>query len=141
MNKFLFLIILGLGACTASTEMKDVPYDYLINDGNSKVWMIDQMIVGKTDISSQQNEEKELIIFYNSGRFQYIPIKQLGHSKGKTGTYVLSSIDRELKMYFQEKIWHFKFDEISEDSIYLTPIKGANADFSIQLVPLKEILF
>lgn len=137
----MFFLILGLGACAASSEMKDVPYDYLLNDGNSKVWMIDQMIVGKTDISSQQNEEKELLIFYNTGRFQYIPIKQLGHSKGKTGSYVLSSIDHELKMYFQEKIWHFKFDEISEDSIYLTPTKESNADFSIQLVPLKEILF
>lgn len=141
MKKLLLFLTIGLAACTANTEMKEVPSDYLLNDGNSKVWMIDQMIVGKTDISAQQNEEKELIIFYNSGRFQYIPIKQLGHSKGKTGTYALSSIDQELKLYFSEKIWHFKLNEISEDSVYLTPIKGSSANFSMQLVPLKEILF
>lgn len=141
MNKILFFLLLGLGACTANTEMKEVPFDYLLNDGNSKVWMIDQMIVGKSDISAQQDKDKELIIFYHNGRFQYIPIKQLGHNMGKTGTYFLSTSDKELKMYFREKIWHFKFEEISEDSIYLTPIKESNADFSIQLVPLKEIVF
>lgn len=141
MKKLLFLFIVGLTACSTDSELKPVPYDYLINDGNSKVWMIEQMIVNKSNISSQRDDEKELIIFYQSGKFQYIPLKQLGHKNGRTGEYFLSSQDNELKMYFNENIWEFKLEEVSEDSIYLVPTKESDVDFSLQLVPLKEIFF
>ncbi len=141
MKKLLFLLILGLTACTTNVEMKAVDYDYLLNDGNSKVWMIEQMIVDKTNVTAQQDDQKELLIFYGNGHFQYIPIKQLGYKKGKVGSYYLVSSEKELKLYFKEAIWQFKLTEISEDSIYLEPIKGSDANFSILLVPLKEILF
>lgn len=141
MKKLLLFLSIGLFSCTEGIEMTEVPSDYLLNDGNSKVWMIEQMIVDNTDISARLNEEKELIIFYQSGRFQYIPIKQLGHITGKTGTYELSNSNKELRMYFPDKKWYFKLKEFSEDSIYLTPLKASEANFSIQLVPLKEIMF
>lgn len=130
---------LGLTACTSNVEMKAVHYDYLINDGNSKVWMIQQMIVNKSNITAQRDAQKELLIFYGTGRFQYIPIKQLGHKSGKVGSYFVFSSEKVLKMYFRESIWKFKMKEISEDSIYLEPVKGSDAQFSMLLVPLKEI--
>lgn len=139
MKNLLFLLAIGLSACTSNAEMKGVHYDYLLNDGNSKVWMIEQMIVDKSNISSRLDHEKELLIFYQSGSFQYIPVKQLGHKTGKTGDYFLSSDDKELKMYFKEGFWEFNLTEISEDSIYLVPTSESDVDFSIQLVPLKEI--
>lgn len=140
MKKLLFLLSIGLSACASNAEMKGVHYDYLLNDGNSKVWMIEQMIVDKSNISPRMDHEKELLIFYQSGSFQYIPVKQLGHKTGKTGDYFLSSEDKLLKLYFKEEsIWEFSLTEISEDSIYMVPTKQSDVDFSIQLVPLKEI--
>jgi len=121
--------------------MKNVQYDYLLNDGNSKVWMIEQMIVDRTNISPQQDHQKELLIFYQSGQFQYIPLKGLGHKKGRVGNYFLDSEDKELKLYYKEEIWHFKLQEINEDSIYLVPLSDSKAQFSLELVPLKEIFF
>ena len=139
MKSLLILLTIGLAGCTANSEMKGIQYDYLLNDGNSKVWMIEKMIVDKSNITSQFDEEKELIIFYQTGRFQYIPLKKLGHSRGKIGNYFLSSDEKELKMYFKKDYWQFKLEEISEDSIYLVPMKESRAKFSMQLVPLKEI--
>ena len=140
MKKLIFLFALGLSACASNAEMKGVHYDYLINDGNSKVWMIEKMIVDKSNITSRLDHEKELLIFYQSGSFQYIPIKQLGHKTGRTGDYFLSSEDKELLLYFDdESTWEFNLTEISEDSVYLVPTTKSDVDFSIQLVPLKEI--
>ena len=120
--------------------MKGVQYDYLLNDGNSKVWMIEQMVVDKSNITSRLDHEKELLIFYQSASFQYIPVKQLGHKIGKTGDYFLSSDEKELVLYFDdETTWQFNLTEISEDSIYLVPTGESDVDFSLQLVPLKEL--
>ena len=141
MRKLLFLLGIGLTSCLSDIDMKSIKYDYLINDGNSKVWMIEQMIIDKTDISARQTDQKELLIFYQSGRFQYIPVKHLGHKRGQVGNYFLDSEEKELKMYFKDDIWQFKMDEISEDSVYLIPMKESDANFSLQLVPLKEIFF
>lgn len=135
------ILLFGLIGCTSSNDMISVRYDYLLNDGNSKVWMIDQMIIDKTNISSQYDHQKELLIFYQSGNFQYIPLQELGHRKGRIGSYFLDSEERKLKLHFKNEIWHFKLDELSEDSIYLTPLKDSKVDFSMQLVPLREIFF
>ena len=141
MKKLLFFLGIALTSCLSNIEMKNVHFDYLLNDGNSKVWMIDQMIVDKTDISAQLTQQKELLIFFQNGRFQYIPIKQLGHKRGKLGNYSIDSDKKELKLYFKKDIWQFKLDEISEDSIYLVPLPKSDVDFSLQLVPLKEVFF
>ncbi|MDG1333509.1 MAG: hypothetical protein P8P74_14330 [Crocinitomicaceae bacterium] len=140
MKQLLFLLALGLSACSSNAEMKSVQYDYLINDGNSKVWMIEQMIVGKSNITPQLDHEKEILIFYQSASFQYIPVKQLGNKVGKTGDYFLDSDEKALKLYFDdESIWEFNLTEISEDSIYLVPTAQSDVGFSMQLVPLKEL--
>ena len=141
MKKLLFLVVIGLSACSSDSDLKPVPHDYLVNDGNSKVWMIEQMIVDKSNIASRQLAEQELLIFYQTGRFQYIPLKQLGHKNGRSGSYFLSTTENDLKMYFKEEIWEFKLKEVSEDSIYLVPTKDSDVDFSLHLVPLKEIIF
>jgi len=140
-KKLLILLGIGLSSCVSGVEMKSVHYEYLLNDGNSKVWMIDQMIVGNTNVSAYQAHEKELLIFFQNGRFQYIPVKELGHKTGLVGNYFLDSEEKELKLYFKEDIWQFKMEEISEDSIYLVPLKESDANFSMQLVPLKELFF
>ena len=97
------------------------------------------MIIDRMDISAGFDHQKELLIFYQNGNFQYIPMQELGHKKGRTGNYSLDSEGRELKMYFKKDVWHFKLDEITEDSIYLTPLSDSKVEFSMQLVPLKEI--
>ncbi|NVK63759.1 MAG: hypothetical protein HWE22_04195 [Flavobacteriales bacterium] len=138
MKRFAFLLLV-LTSCTAGVELKEVEYDYLMNDGNSKVWMIDQMIVKNSNIASPFDSEKELLIFYQSGRFQYIPVKQLGHQNGKVGNYVLFSKEKELKLYFKKKLWHFAMTEISEDAITLVPVENSDEQFTLKLIPLKEL--
>lgn len=137
MKKVFVLFLLGLSACTPNAEMKSVQYDYLLNDGNSKVWMIEQMIVNKSNIAPQKNEDKELIIFYENGRFNYVPMKQLGDHTGKMGDYSLDSDKKNLKLYFLKNTWDFDMTEIDEDSIYLVPTPKSDVKFSIQLVPIR----
>lgn len=138
MKKLVFLLLI-LTSCTAGVELKEVEYDYLLNDGNSKVWMIDKMIVKNSNIASQFDTEKELLIFYQSGKCQYIPVKQLGHQNGKVGNYVLFSKEKELKLYFKKKVWHFEMKEITEDAISLVPTEDSEEQFTLKLVPLKQL--
>jgi len=139
-KKLFFLLALGLSACAHDGDMKTVQYDYLINDGNSKVWMIEKMIIDKSNIAPRKDENKELLIFFERGKFQYVPLKQLGDKTGKSGDYFLDSDEKKLKLYFKKSIWEFRLTEISENSIHLVPTENSDAEFTIRLVPLKYIL-
>ncbi|MFT5779676.1 MAG: hypothetical protein ACI837_002635 [Crocinitomicaceae bacterium] len=135
------LILILLVSCTSGIQMNSVRYDDLLNDGNSKIWLIDKMIIDKSDISMRNNWQKELLIFFENGHVQYLPVQDLGHKKGNIGDYVLNSNDRKLSLYFKEGVWEFDLDEITEDSIYMIPTKASDAEFSLHIIPLPEIFF
>lgn len=137
----LFLSTVLLFGCTNSTQMKPISYDYLLNDGNSKVWMINEMSIEKTNIAPQKDTQKELLIFFSDGRFQYIPVQELGHKIGRIGSYFLDSEDKTLKLYFKEDTWHFKLKQITEETLYMTPMDDSKMEFSMEIVPLKQLFF
>ncbi len=136
-----FLLLLLLASCTSSARMRPISYDYLLNDGNSKVWMINEMSIDKTNIAPRIDTQKELLIFYSDGHFQYIPVQELGHKKGSVGSYFLDSEEKTLKLYFKEDIWHFKLNQITEEVIYMSPMPDSKVEFSMEIVPLKQLFF
>ena len=141
MRVLLFIAVVTFAGCTSSARLKPISYDYLLNDGNSKVWMINQMVIEKTDIAPRKDTQKELMIFYNDGKFQYIPVQELGHKKGRIGSYFLDSEEKTLKLYFKEDTWHFKLKQITEDAIYMTPMQDSKVEFSLGIVPIKQHFF
>ena len=136
-----FLLSLLVAACTSSARMRPISYDYLLNDGNSKVWMINEMSIDKTNIAPRRDSQKELLIFFSDGQFQYIPVQELGHKKGRIGSYYLDSEEKTLKLNFKEDTWHFKLNQITEEVIYMSPMPDSKVEFSMEIVPLKQLFF
>ncbi len=133
------LLFIGLFSCTAGIELKSVTYDHLFNDGNSKVWMINKMVVNRKNLTTPSNSNKEVLIFYVDGSIQYIPLKNLGSHQGNIGDYILHSDEKSLAIYFKESTWDFSLIKITEDTIYMTSTKDSDRNIALELVPLPKI--
>lgn len=125
--------------CTSSYPLKSVNYDDLFSDGNSKVWVINKMIVNKIDVSQANLENKEVFVFHESGVLDYIPLKVFGSNPPKKGRYYLDSDKRTLSVMFKDKEWYFKLSVLEDDRIVMRPYKKGRAPFTLELIPLPEL--
>ncbi len=130
-----FLVFL-LTACYSGYDLKPVSYYQLFHDGNSKVWLVDQMIVEDSSISPKENKMKNVFVFHESGDFQFAPLKNLAGDSLATGTYLVDSKDRKLSMYINNEKWEFDLAYIEEDSVLLTPGKESETKYSFKIIPL-----
>lgn len=132
-------IIALITSCTNGIEFKSIKYDDLLCDGNSKIWLIDKMIVDKVSVGPYHAVDKELMIFYNSGRIDVITMKYLGERLPKTGNYVVDSDEKILYMYFTGEVHKFGMKEIADDSVYLVPFKESQEGISLRIIPFPEL--
>ncbi|OFZ58563.1 MAG: hypothetical protein A3D92_19365 [Bacteroidetes bacterium RIFCSPHIGHO2_02_FULL_44_7] len=120
--------------------MKSVTYDHLLNDSNSKVWLVNKVIFGNAVISPTTNYDKHLLIFHNSGHIDYIPYREVTRSQGSKGYYVLDSQERKLILEFNnDQRWEFTMKYMTEDSILLESTPRSDTNISMQLIPLPEL--
>jgi hypothetical protein len=137
---FIFCLLVS---CTSGIDTSKVSYDMLLNDGNSKVWIIEKEIVNTVNIAPYLIEEKQLMIFYNDGTFSFGPMKSLGRNTYDKGDYWLDSDDSTLSFEFDPIDMEFHWDchvaEAYVDSIFLVPSEGALNEFSWKLIPLPKI--
>jgi hypothetical protein len=121
--------------------MKSVHYDTLLHDENSKVWLINNVIVDGVDVSPTNKMSKDLMIFYESREVTIVPLKDMGKVVPKRGVYSLNSDDRMIDLDFIEskESWQFDLTYITEDSILMVPRKGREPEFKIRLVPFPKL--
>ena len=139
MKKRLFFALVVLSSCTTGVKMKAVNLGPLFHDSNSKVWMVDKVIAEKKNYAPRINMEKDVIIFYETGKCLYQPMHTLGDFVGKKGEYSLFSEDKTLSLYYPNERWDFKIDAISEDTIVLKPTKDSDLNYTMVLVPFPEL--
>jgi len=137
-KKLLFLSLI-LSSCSSQVSLKDVDYNNLLNDHNSKVWLIDKQVVNNIDIANGHDWNKELMIFHETGKVEIIPMKALGKANPKVGNYILISDEKRLEISFPDEEWVMSLTNITEDSIYMKSAKGSDAKFDIQLIPFPEL--
>lgn len=125
-----------LTACYSGYDLKPVSYYQLFHDGNSKVWLVDQMVVEGASISPKEDKMKNVFIFHDSGDFQFAPLKNLAEDSVATGTYLVDSKDRKLSMYINNEKWEFDLSYIEEDSVLLIPGKESETKYSFKIIPL-----
>jgi len=124
--------------CTSGVKLKAVNLGPLFHDSNSKVWMVDKVIADKQNFAPRINSDKDVIVFYETGKCMYQPMKTLGDFPGKKGEYSLFSEDKTLSLYFTNERWDFKIDALSEDTIVLKPLNTSDLKYSMILVPFPE---
>lgn len=131
--------ILFLLGCTTGVEMTKVNFSSLFHDGNSKVWLINRIVASGEDFSASNSWEKDVAIFYHSGKCVIQPLKSLGESPGKKGDYTVYSDSKNLVIQFNTELWDFLLTTISEDKIIMKPKKSSDLKYTIELIPLPEL--
>jgi hypothetical protein len=134
----MFLAFL-LGSCSTGVELLPVSKEPLLNDLNSKVWIVDQVIKNDTNYAPKINIDKDILVFYHSGKCLYQPLRTLGELAGRKGEYSLHSDDMNLSIYFGDEKWSFKLSVITEDTLLLEPKQPTDMDYSLVLIPFPEL--
>jgi hypothetical protein len=111
----------------------------LLHDLNSKVWMLDKVLINDSNVAPKINFDKDILVFYQSGKCLLQPMRSLGDVNGKRGEYSLYPEDKALTLYFQGEKWDFDMNIITEDTLFLVPRKKSEFKYSIVLVPFPEI--
>lgn len=117
-------IFLFLFSCTNGISLQSVDYSGLLNDGNSKVWLISRESTTDVDITEPIVSRRRIIIFHDDGTINVIPMNSIGQTSPMRGTYYMSSEEKQLTIDFKEESWILKADYITEDSI---AFKATNA--------------
>ena len=140
MRKLFPILLTGLlYGCTMGVPLKKVDYNSLLNDGNSKVWIISKQIVGGMNIVNGGIRNYDLMIFHESGSVDIVPMKSLGTSSGKHGFYYLDSQNQTIEFIFNDQEeWIMKLTYLTEDSLYMKSMKGSDVQFDLQIKPLPE---
>ncbi|MES2799611.1 MAG: hypothetical protein V4638_06315 [Bacteroidota bacterium] len=140
----LFALSLGLlllTSCIDNNEFHAVNYESLFNDGNSKVWMLNKVMVGDKNFAPKLPNDKDIVIFYNSGKCYFQALKKLGTQAGKKGEYSVYSSDKKITLYFQNEKWDFKIVSMEENKVILAPTKESDLSYKLEIIPLPELNF
>ena len=140
MRKLLFYLPLLISSCTTGIELESVDYTTLFTDSNSKVWIVNKMLIEDANIASLKNEGKDLLIFHNNGNCDFISMKDLTRKPAQKGVFTLDSKRRIMTIDFEDKKqWSFTIPYLTEDSVLLNATKKSDIPFSIQLKPFPEL--
>lgn len=132
-------LVLVLTACTSNYPLKSVDYNELFSNGNSKVWVINKMIVNDIDVAQAGLRNKEIFVFHDSGVLDYLPLRVIGQKEPKKGRFYLDSDKRIMSINFKKQEWRFKMSVLEDDRIVMRPLKKGSAPFTVELIPLPEL--
>ncbi|MCE2712804.1 MAG: hypothetical protein LW688_09725 [Cryomorphaceae bacterium] len=136
---FYFFIVSNLCSCSSGVELLPVNKGALLHDLNSKVWMLDKVLINDSNVAPKINFDKDILVFYRSGKCLLQPMRSIGDVNGKRGEFSLYSEDKALTLYFQGEKWDFNMNVITEDTLFLIPRKKSDFKYSLVLVPFPEI--
>ncbi|MEN9400068.1 MAG: hypothetical protein RL632_1169 [Bacteroidota bacterium] len=101
--------------------------------------MVDEVITNGKNYAPIENEDKDVIVFYDSGACMFQPMKSLGDVQGKKGEFSVYSDEGALSMFFKNERWDFKIKSIKSTRIELTPLKKSSFKYTLVLIPFPEI--
>ena len=130
---------LSLGSCTNGIDLDEVFYDSLLNDNNSKIWVVNSFVVDGVDVASPILVDKNIIVFHANKAVNMLPMRGIGSSNPKRGRYILDSKNRELVIDFGDSQWDLDISYITEDSIYFSTKKKVENKFGFQIIPFPEL--
>lgn len=140
MKFFLFISILVLlSSCTTGIDFKNVNYDNLLHDDNSKVWVVNKVKINGAVISSNNYLDKDILIFHENGICDLVAFKDLSSGKSRKGQYTIDSDKKIMSITFPNEYWSYNMSDLSEDSITLNPTKKSGSQFGFQLKPFMQL--
>lgn len=135
------ILFLGLMACTTGVSMRPVRYTELFNDYNSKVWIINKMMVDGAVVSPSDTYDKHIFVFHYNQKVDYIALRDITRKPPRKGNFYVDSDKKIMSIEFDDndENWTFDLIYLTEDSILMQPTAKSDLDASIQLKPLPEL--
>jgi len=131
----IFLVLSILFSCTADyAEIRKINRESLFHDNSSKIWVINKVLKKGVNYAALKLKNKDVIIFYSSGRILIQPLKTLGTFPSKTGTLNISSDSKSCAFLFPKEKWTFKTIKISSSQIKLKSKISSAFDFDLELI-------
>jgi hypothetical protein len=140
MSQFrIFFFLLFFSSCTTGVSLIENDFSTLLHDGNSKVWMIKELISNGSDFA-KKGEIKDLLIFYENGNCILQSTAEIGNQTGQRANYKANFAQKTLSISFPKENWDFIVEIRSDDEILLKPVQGSKTNFSLTIVPIPELV-
>jgi type II secretory pathway component PulC len=136
---YLILFIGVLSGCSEGVELRPISLALLFNDSNSKIWIINEVNSGNKNFAPKINVEKDVVIFYESGKCILQPMNTIGDLEGKRGEYSLYPDENLISLFFAQEKWEFNINVQSENKIILSPTSNSDIKYQLVLIPFPEI--
>ena len=138
--RYVILVVAGITSCTMGLNLKNVDLGSTIHDNNSKVWMVNKVVIKDINTAPSNDYQKDVMIFYESGIVNVSPLRKLGDDSPRRGKYYLNSQKRYMTIEFDDKeIWEVDIDYATQDSIYLIRTNDEDGPIGIQIIPLPAL--
>ncbi len=135
---YIFLFFL-LEACTTGVSMVENDFSSMLHDGNSKVWMIRDIVSKETNFA-KKGDIKDLLIFYENGNCILQSTFEIGTQTGQKGQFKADFATKKLLIQFPKESWDFSVEIKSENEILLNPATNSKTTFSMVIIPLPELV-
>ena len=119
-------------------NMKSAAIDDLLNDGSSKVWLINKVIFSGINTVESSLYQKQIMVFHSSQNIDIIQLNSIGKKNAKKGDFNIDPDSNEIQLNFEDEKIKYEITYLTKDSVYLTPKGKLKTKPSIQLIPLPE---
>ena len=137
-NLILFFI---LASCTLGVETYPIYGNSPLSDGNSKVWLVEHLFKNGLDFQQPEFYDRDLIIFYSSGKCRIVKWKDFDDLSGDVFYYRLVRVNVQkpkLILIKGKKKWEFVFNTFTNDKMVLDPLNGTKFKYTMSIIPLPE---
>jgi hypothetical protein len=138
-RSFIIIVVIVFTSCSTGVALKPVDLGTLFHDGNSKVWLVDKVIIDRQNFAPKQAADKDAFIFYSTSKCSFQPLKTIGDFSSKNGEFSIYSDEKLLTVYFKKEVWEFKLASLSDNKIVLKPTKKSDLKYTLVLIPLPEL--
>lgn len=131
----LFLVVFLFSSCGSDySDIKKINRESIFHGNSSKIWIINKVKKKVVNFSAIKLKDKDVAVFYQSGKILIQPLKTLGTFPTKTGTLELSDDNKSCEFHFPKEVWRFTTVEISSKLISLKAAKNSDFHYDMELV-------
>lgn len=138
-SSFILIALFVFAGCSYNIPMRKVELEPFFHDHSSKVWVIDYISDGEEDLTVDNPNFRDVLIFYKSGKTLIQPLNSLGNRQGIAGQFSTDS-DNDLLIIEQDSsYWEFKITSHSINRVSLKPTNTSDFKYDIEIIPLPEL--
>jgi hypothetical protein len=140
MIRHLFFVFLLLASCQEENDQTliKISKESIFHDNSSKVWVISRVTKKGVNVSNLKFQQKDVAIFYKSGKVYFQPISTLGNFPEKGGRLFLSEDSKSVNLLFDEENWNFTIESISSERIKLRHTVKSDFKYDLELISYPE---